>query len=147
MPLKKQADEKKIKTITLNDEPMLRGAGHAFVGDWQVLKQILRNAIFIPTHCPDFVLDGFAELGRLARFNMINPLPHNNMMYFLGRDTYEVVEKNPATWMIFDKNGQTTQVLQCPTAGHGSIRATYSRRRTLQKFKIIEHNLEKEYGS
>ena len=145
--LKKQADAKGVKTISVNDEPMLRGAGHAFIGDWQILQQFIKKAVYIPTHCPDFVLDSFCELGHLAGFNLINPLPHNNMLYLLGADGYKLVEEDKAFWQVLTEDGKMVKVLQCPTAGHGSISNTYSRRRTMQQFKIIEHKMEKKHGN
>lgn len=144
--LKKQAEAHKITTIGLNEEPMLRGSGHAFIGDWQILKKIMPNAVYIPTHCPDFVLEGFYKVGHLAGFNLISPLPHNNTLYFLGKDGYNLVEKKKAIWQVSLDNGSMVEVLQIPTAGHGSIRNTYSRRRTMQKFKIIEYEMEKNSG-
>ena len=144
--LKKQAENRGIKTVSVVDEPLLRGSGHAFMGDWQILKQIMNRAVYIPTHCPDFVLEEFYEVGQLAGFNLINPLPHNNMLYKFGKDEYKLVEKKPAVWLVSQKDGNMVKTLQCPTAGHGSIRNTYSKRRTLQKFKIIEYKMEKKRG-
>lgn len=144
---KKQVEAKKISTVTINDEPSLRGAGHAFMGDWQFLKKIMDKAVYIPTHCPDFVLESFCELGHLAGFNLINPLPHNNMLYFLGSTGYKLVERKKSVWQVFTDKGCMIEVLQCPTAGHGSIRNTYSRRRTMRQFKIIEYKMEKKYDA
>lgn len=146
-PFRKQVENKKISTVTVNDEPALRGAGHAFMGDWQFLKKIMDKAVYIPTHCPDFVLESFCELGHLAGFNLVNPLPHNNMLYFLSSDGYKLIEEKKAVWQVFTKGGSMIETLQCPTAGHGSIRNTYSRRRTMQQFKIIEHKMEKKHGN
>lgn len=144
--LKKQAEMHKVKTISVGDVPILRGSGHAFLGDWQILCGILDKAVYIPTHCPDFVLESFCELGHLAGFNLIEPLPHNNMLYWLSKDGYKLIEREPAYWMIAKKDGAMERVLQKATAGCGAIKNTYSRRRTMQKFKIIEYQMEKKHG-
>lgn len=143
--LKKQVENAKIKTITLNDKPLLRGTGHAFLGDWEYLSDILRKAVIIPTHCPVFVLDIFYGLGKLAGLNLINTLPHNNETYLLRKDGYKLIKKQPSVWLIAGKDGQFSVVPQRPTAGRGIIKRTYSKRRVAQKIKIIEYKMEKKY--
>ncbi|MBQ9235534.1 MAG: hypothetical protein IJ184_03615 [Alphaproteobacteria bacterium] len=143
---KKQAENLKIQTVTLNDYPLLRGSGHAFMGDWEILRELFPKVVFIPTHCPDFVLSSFCELGHLAGFRLINPLPHNNMLYRLRADNWTVIEQQPALWMVASTDKKFTAVPQCPTAGKGGIKRTYSRRRVVQKFKILEYKLEKNHG-
>ena len=69
------------------------------------------------------------------------------MLYLLGADGYKLVEEDKAFWQVLTEDGKMVKVLQCPTAGHGSIRNTYSRRRTMQQFKIIEHKMEKKHGN
>ena len=89
--LKKQFEACKIKFVSLNDYPCLRGSGHAFLGDWQNLRKILNKAVFIPTHCPSFVIESFSKLGKKIGFDMINPCPQNNMMYLLDENKYKMV--------------------------------------------------------
>lgn len=147
LQFKKQAEAAKIKTVTLNDKPQLRGSGHSFIGDWEYLTQLMPQAVVIPTHCPTFVLESFYELGRLAGFNLINPLPRNNELYRLRAKGYAMISKHPAIWLMAGEDKQFCEVLQQPTAGRGSIKRTYSKRRTAQKFKILEYKLEKKHVS
>lgn len=144
-PLKKQIENAKVVMVTINDKPQLRGTGHAFLGDWEYLSDILYNAVIIPTHCPIFVLDIFYGLGKLAGINLINTLPHNNEMYRLRKDGYELIKKQPAVWLIADKSGKFRAVPQCPTAGRGMIKRTYSKRRVAQKIRIIEYKMERKH--
>ncbi len=141
---KKQAELAGLKMITLNDNPQLRGSGHSFMGDWQYLTSLIPQAIIIPTHCPVFVLESFYGLGKLAGLNLITPLPRNNEFYRLRSQSFSKISKNPALWLLAGKDKQFREVLQQPTAGKGNIKRTYSKRRTLQKFKIIKYKMEKK---
>lgn len=142
--LKKQFEACKIKFVSLNDYPCLRGSGHAFLGDWQNLRKILNKAVFIPTHCPSFVIESFSKLGKKIGFDMINPCPQNNMMYLLDENKYKMVKQKPALWLVAKKDASMTEVMQIPTAGCGMIRNTISRKKLSQAFKMMEIKLEKK---
>lgn len=136
-PLKGQMNARNIKFITLNDYPVLQGAGHGFLGDWEIIKSILPQATFIPMHCPCFVADGFRKLADFLKFNLITPTPKNNDMIKLYGNKYELLSQQPATWLVAQKDGSFTEVWQKATSGMGFLKRTFSRRRTIQTFDMM----------
>ncbi len=136
-PLKGQMNARNIKFITLNDYPVLQGAGHGFLGDWEQILSLLPEAIFIPMHCPYFVAESFRPLAEEIGFNLINPTPQNNHLFKLSGKDYELLATRPATWLVATENGDLTEVWQKETSGVGFLKRTFSRRRTSQKFKMM----------
>ncbi len=136
-PLKGQFNSRNIPFITLKDYPVLQGAGHGFLGDWEFIHQIMPRAIFIPTHCPIFVVESFKQLAAVIDFEMIKPEPKNNYLYKLCGNQYLLLSKRPAVWLVANEDAALTEVWQKATAGIGFLKRTFSRRRTMQKFNTI----------
>lgn len=136
-PLKGQMNARNIQFITLDDYPILQGAGHGFLGDWELIRAIIPNAVFIPMHCPCFVAESFRKLADFLKFNLINPIPKNNGLFKLYGNKYELLSQNPATWLVAQKDGSLTEVWQKATSGIGFLKRTFSKRRTTQKFDMI----------
>ena len=136
-PLKGQMNARNIKFITLEDYPILQGAGHGFLGDWEIIRSIIPQAVFIPMHCPCFVAEGFRKLAEFLKFDLIKPVPKNNDLFKLYANKYELLSQNPATWLVAQKDGFLTEVWQKATSGIGFLKRTFSRRRTIQKFDMI----------
>lgn len=136
-PLKGQMNARNIKFVTLEDYPILQGAGHGFLGDWELVLSLLPKAVYIPTHCPCFVAESFRPLAEALNFNLMNPIPKNNNIFCLLPDRYRLVSAQPATWLVAQNDGAMTEVWQKATSGMGFLKRTFSRRRTTQKFKMI----------
>jgi phosphoribosyl 1,2-cyclic phosphodiesterase len=136
-PLKGQMNARNIPFATLSDYPILQGAGHGFLGDWEIIHRILPNAVYIPTHCPCFVSDGFKSVAEALEFKMLAPTPSNNQWFRLSSEEYEMAHKAPATWLVVNEDGTLTEVWQKATSGMGFLKRTFSRRRTEQKFKMM----------
>ena len=136
-PLKGQMNARNIKFITLNDHPILQGAGHSFLGDWEIIRDMMPQAIFIPMHCPCFVAEGFRKLADFLKFNMISPVPKNNDLFKLYGNKYQLLSQRPATWLVANTEGFLTEVWQKATSGMGFLKRTFSRRRTVQKFDMM----------
>ena len=136
-PLKGQMNARNIKFITLNDCPILQGAGHAFLGDWEVIHKILPNAIFIPKHCPYFVAESFRDLAMFLKFTLIEPLPKNNNLFKLCGNKYKLISEAPAVWLVVKDDLSFTEVWQKPTSGIGFLKRTFSRQKTEKNFRIM----------
>ena len=136
-PLKGQMNARNIKFITLDDYPILQGAGHAFLGDWEYILKILPNSVYIPTHCPCFVAESFSKLAKELGFTMIEPIPKNNYLFKLCSNQYTLLSSQPATWLVVKNDASLTEVWQKATSGIGFLKRTCSRRRTQQKFNMI----------
>ena len=136
-PLKGQMNARNIRFVTLNEYPILQGAGHGFLGDWERILKILPSAVYIPTHCPYFVAESFSVLAKTLGFEMINPLPKNNFLYRFNGNVYQLVSSKPATWLVVKSDTLFTEVWQKATSGIGFLKRTLSKKRTQRKFKMI----------
>ncbi len=136
-PLKGQMNARNIKFVTLKDFPILQGAGHGFLGDWECIRNILPNAVFIPKHCPLFVAESFRPLAKALNFNLIDPIPKNNYLFKLCGNQYELISKSPAVWLVAKDDLAFSEVWQRPTSGMGFLKRTFSRRRTMENFEIM----------
>lgn len=136
-PLKGQMNARNIKFVTINEYPILQGSGHGFLGDWEHVLKILPKAVYIPTHCPYFVAESFCELAMFLGFEMISPLPKNNMLYKFNKCKYLLISSKPATWLIVNSDTEFTEVWQKATSGIGFLKRTISKKRTQRKFKMI----------
>lgn len=136
-PLKGQMNARNIKFVTLADYPVLQGAGHGHLGDWEQILKILPSAVYIPTHCPYFIAEGFRELAKKLGFEMIEPLPKNNFMYRFKGKEYTEVSAKPATWLIVNSDAIFTEVWQKATSGIGYLKRTISKKRAQRKFKMM----------
>lgn len=136
-PLKGQLNVRNIPFVNLKDYPILQGAGHGFFGDWEIIRRIMPRAVFIPTHCPCFVAENFRPLAENCNFTMIKPVPKNNYLFKLCGNQYQLLSKKPAVWLVANEDGALTEVWQKATAGMGFLKRTFSRRRTVQKFKMM----------
>lgn len=136
-PLKGQMNSRNIKFVTLNEYPILQGAGHGFLSDWEKILKILPNAVYIPTHCPCFVAESFCPLGKDIGFNLIKPTPKNNNLFRFCAKEYKLLSTQPATWLVAKDDASFTEVWQKATSGAGFLKRTFSRRRTQQKFNMM----------
>ncbi len=139
-PLRGQLNAHNISFTDVKKYPQLQGCGHAFWGDIERLASILLQTTFIPTHCPRYIIDECRELARISNINIANPTPKNNCLYKLDKNGYYEVVQNPATWLIVSyKNNiaKLTEVWQKPTSGIGFLKRTISKRRCINKFKIM----------
>ena len=136
-PLKGQMNARNIKFVTVEEYPMLQGAGHGFLGDWECILKLIPNAVYIPMHCPYFVAESFTELAKFLGFEMINPLPKNNTLYKFNQNRYYLVSARPSTWLIVNSDALFTEAWQKATSGIGFLKRTISKKRTQKKFKMI----------
>ena len=136
-PLKGQMNARNIKFVTLDDYPVLQGSGHGFLGDWERILKILPKAVYIPTHCPYFIMESFNDLANFLGFKMINPLPKNNSLYKFNVKQYTLVSSKPATWLIVNSEALLTEVWQKATSGIGFLKRTISKKRAQRKFKMM----------
>ena len=145
-PLKGQFNAHNIKFITVDEEPVLQGFGHGFLGDYEYLNSILQKPIFVPTHCPLFVIDNFKELAKYIGINLPDTTPANNEIYKIEHKQIHLVKQNPSLWLVVNYSAgyaYLTEVAQKPTSGEGFLKRTISRRRCKNKFKMFLH-LRKE---
>ena len=145
-PLKGQFNSHNIKFVTVNDEPVLQGFGHGFLGDYEYLNSLLPQAVFIPTHCPAFMIDNFRELAAYIGIKLLDNTAANNEIYRIDGKKVTLVQKNPSLWLVVNYNAgyaYFTEVKQKPTSGEGFLKRTISSRRCKNKFKMFLH-LRKE---
>ncbi len=139
-PLKGQLNLKNIKFATVDDYPELQGYGHGFFGDYEELNNILgRRPVFLPTHCPTYMIDDVRELASYCGLKIVGTTPKNNQIYRIKRKRIELVSVSPAKWLVVIYNSDDfaymAEVFQKPTSGHGFLKRTISRRRCQNRFK------------
>ena len=148
-PLKGQFNSHNIKFITVDEEPVLQGFGHGFLGDYEYLNSLLEHPVFIPTHCPLFMIDNFSELAECIGINLCPFTPVNNEIYRIEHKQVTPIQKNPSVWLAVCYNAgyaYFTEVRQKPTSGEGFLKRTVSARRCKSKFKIFLHLRQKQKG-
>ncbi len=141
-PLKGQFNAHNIKFTSVDEAPELQGFGHGFWGDCEYLNFILQKAIFIPTHCPRFVVDNVRSLAEFCGMKIIDPTPVNNEIYKLSKESWERIQNLPAKWLVIVYCGEQAymkEVWQKATSGIGFLKRTISNRRCLKRFKIYMH--------
>ena len=136
-PLKGQMNSRDIKFAVLEDYPQLQGSGHGCLGDWEQILKIFPTSVYIPTHCPYFIAEGFDGIAKKLGFNMLNPLPKNNSLYRFNGKKYATISIKPATWLIANSDAMLTEVWQKATSGSGFLKRTISKKRAQRKFKIM----------
>jgi len=138
-PLKGQLNARNIKFTDVVDHPELQGYGHGFLNDYEYLNLILKQPLFIPSHCPVYVIDNFRKLADYIGVRLPQDTPHNNDVYRLTGKECVKVSSAPATWLVVNYNGELayfTEVWQKPTSGEGFLKRTISARRCRNKFKM-----------
>lgn len=146
-PLKGKFNLRNIKFVTVYDEPALQGFGHGFLGDLEQINALLKRPVFIPTHCPRFVIENFRPLASHLNFNLVSETPSNAELFRIrGRECVKISD-GVANWLAVNydpkKGGFLTAVPQKPTSGQGFLKRTISRRRCRNKFKEILHQRKK----
>ncbi len=139
-PLKGQFNLRNIPFVSVDEVPELQGFGHGFFGDYEYLSQLLPEATFIPTHCPEFVIDNIRELAAYCNMNLIKETPHNNEIFRIHGKECTLIEAEPAVWLVVNYNDDYayfTEVWQKPTSGEGFLKRTISNRRCKNKFKMF----------
>lgn len=146
-PLKGQLNARNIPFVSVDTIPELQGYGHGFLGDYEYLNNILKEAVFIPTHCPSYVAENFRDLADCIGMRLINKTPKNNEFYRLRGKECVLAEASPATWLVvnYDEDyAYFTEVWQKPTSGEGFLKRTISARRCKNKFKIYIHQRKRK---
>lgn len=148
-PLKGQFNLHNIKFATVEEYPELQGYGHGFLGDYELLNEILgKRPVFIPTHCPVYMIDDFRELAAFTGIRLITPTPLNNQIYRLKKRRAELISSLPGKWMVViynhDDFAYLTEVFQRPTSGQGFLKRTVSRRRCAGRFKAYLQKRKKQ---
>lgn len=141
-PLKGQFNLRSIKFISVDEEPVLQGFGHGFLGDYEQINQLLDRPLFLATHCPHFVIENFAELAAHLNFNLVTPIPANNQLFRINGRQCVKISEDVAKWLAinYDNPRQPlTEVVQKPTSGQGFLKRTISNRRCQSRFKMILH--------
>ena len=141
-PLRGQFNARNIRFVDVKDFPALQGYGHGFLGDYEIINSILKSPIFIPTHCPIYVIDSFRELAQYIGIRIAAPTAHNNYLYKLEKNAFELIKESPATWLVVNYVGNQacfTEVWQKPTSGAGFLKRTFSARRCRNQFKMLLH--------
>lgn len=141
-PLKGQFNSRNIKFVTVQEVPELQGYGHGFIGDYEYLNNLLRKPVFIPTHCPCYIIDSCRPLMQYLGLNLIETTPKNNQLYRLEPGKCTLTAENPASWLVVSYSGSFasfSEVWQKPTSGEGFLKRTFSARRCRNKFKMLLH--------
>lgn len=139
-PLKGQLNLRNIKFVTTADEPALQGFGHGFLGDFEKLKNVLNNPLFIPTHCPVYVTDSFRPLADYLGFRLPEQTPYNLQIFRLRGSECVKISEGIAKWLVVDYDNpqcKLREVLQRPTSGLGFLKRTISKKRCQRKIKMI----------
>ncbi len=140
-PLKGQMNVRNIKYVSVQDYPELQGYGHGFLKDYEYLNFLLQSPIFLPTHCPVYVIDSFRKLADYMGIRL-SDTPHNNELFRLQGNQAVKINSSPASWLaaVREKDiAYFTVVWQQPTSGEGFLKRTISRRRCENKFRIYLH--------
>ncbi len=146
-PLRGQFNARNIRFVDTKDFPVLQGYGHGFLGDYEELNRILRQPVFIPTHCPVYVIDSFRELAQYIGMKIAEPTAQNNHLYKLEKTGFKLMKANPAAWLVVNYiNDQAvfTEVWQKPTSGAGFLKRTFSARRCRNQFKMLLHQRQSQ---
>ncbi len=141
-PLRGQFNARNVRFVDTKDYPVLQGYGHGFLGDYEKINQILAKPVFIPTHCPIYVIDSCRKLAEYIGIKIATPTAQNNHTYKLGKDGFKEVKASPATWLVVSyANNQAafTEVWQKPTSGMGFLKRTFSARRCRNQFEMMLH--------
>ncbi len=152
-PLKGQLNLRNIPFATVDDYPELQGYGHGFFGDYEALNNLLgQRPVFIPTHCPTYVIDDVRELAAYCKIKLIENTPKNNQIYRIKKKKIELISSSPAKWLAVIYNNDNfaymTEVFQKPTSGHGFLKRTISRRRCRKRFKaFLQRRIRQEQPS
>lgn len=145
-PLKGQLNAHNIKFVDVTAVPELQGFGHGFLGDYEYLNFILNRPVFIPTHCPVFVIDNFRELAEYMNIRLTGDTPRNNEVYRLNGSSIVKISDLPAKWLVVlynDDFAYLTEVFQHSTSGMGFLKRTISKRRCMKRFKMYLHQRRK----
>lgn len=146
-PLRGQFNARNIHFVDTKDFPVLQGYGHGFLGDYEKLSQILHQPLFIPTHCPIYVIDSFRELSQYVGIRVAEPTAQNNHLYKLSAKTFVQTKASPAAWLVVNyvnNHASFTEVWQKPTSGMGFLKRTFSARRCRNQFKILLHQRQNQ---
>lgn len=138
-PLKGQMNARNIKFTTVDEVPQLQGFGHGFLGDWEIFNRLLKQPLFIPTHCPEYVIDNFRDLAKDMGIRLIDETPKNNQVFRISKKQAVKVAEAPAKWAVVNYEGELARLTIVPqkaTSGDGFLKRTISRRRSRQKFKM-----------
>ena len=104
------------------------------------MNQILGCPLFIPTHCPRFVIDNFRELGEFLGFKLLTPAARNKDLYRLNGKECIKVGTGLAEWLVVryaEEGNELIPVEQKATSGQGFLKRTISNRRCARRFKMI----------
>ena len=138
-PLKGQFNAHNIKFVSVDDYPVLQGFGHGFLKDYEYLNSLLQGAVFVPTHCPTYVIDYFRELADFIGMKLISQTPQNGEIYQFKKKNCALVCKNAALWLAvsyYAGRASFSEVLQGPTSGDGFLKRTISQKRCQRRFKM-----------
>lgn len=141
-PFKGQLNAHNIPFVTVDDYPELQGFGHGFLGDYEYLNSLLNQPVFIPTHCPVFVIDNFRELADFIGIRLIDNTPCNGELYKISGRECRLLRRQPANWLVVTYQNNLaclTAVPQRATSGVGFLKRTISNRRCRRRFKIYLH--------
>lgn len=147
--LRSQMEELGIKYTDNQQTPELQGYGHGFIKDYEELNKILNYPLFIPTHCPAFVVDNFRKLSSFINMRMIDETPINNSIYKLSESHIEKVYTKPAKWLIVlyqDDVANFVEVFQKPSAGKGNLKSTISNKKNVRYINSCLSKLKKASG-
>ena len=141
-PLRGQFNARGIKFVDVDRHPSLQSIGHGFWGDLEKLNCTLNSPTFIPTHCPQYIVDYCKELAETSGIKLANPTPQNNHIYKLGKSNFKEISRHPAVWLVASSHNHSTyfaEVWQKPTSGTGFLKRTISKRRCQTKFREMCH--------
>ena len=141
-PFKGQLNAHNIPFVSVDDYPELQGFGHGFLGDYEYLNSLLDKPVFIPTHCPVFVIDDFRELAAFIGIRLIDNTPHNGELYKISGRKCRLVGRQPANWLVVTYQNDMAYLIPVPqkaTSGVGFLKRTISNRRCRRRFKMYLH--------
>ncbi|MBQ9732402.1 MAG: hypothetical protein IJV97_04900 [Alphaproteobacteria bacterium] len=149
-PLRGQLNARNIPFTGVEEHSDLQGCGHSSWGDLEKINTILEKPVFIPTHCPIYLIEDCRQLAKESELNIAEPTAHNNHLYKLNESSYNEISCNPASWLVVNYiagKAFFTEVWQRPTSGCGFLKRTFSKRRSCNNFKTMLYKRKKKRNS
>lgn len=139
-PLRGYLNARNIEFVDVNQHPVLQGNGHSAWGDIETINDALGKPIFIPTHCPSYIIDNCRKLALYIELKVAEPTAQNGHIYKLDKNKFTEIDTKPANWLVVkdaDCNVEFVEVWQQPTSGKGFLKRTLSNRRSKKSFEIM----------
>lgn len=148
-PLRGFLNARNITFVDVDKYPILQGNGHGGWRDIEAINTALGAPIFIPTHCPSYIIDNCRKLAQYTGVKVATPTAKNNHLYKLDKNNFSEIDGKPANWLVakrVDQSVEFVEVWQQPTSGKGFLKRTLSDRRSKKNFEIMLQ-VRKKHGN